>query len=453
MTTKISRWGLFLGVTALAYGLPAVAAPTSEIDELRAELRALKSSYEVRVRELESRLASIEKQPASTSVDEQRPAAAPDSRGRKSYSNSFNPSIGLILNGRYATFSESDSEISGFAIGEEGERSREGFSVDESELTFAADIDNQFRGGATVALVREDGEDIVELEEAFFQNQAGSYLPQGLVLKAGRAFWTFGYLNEHHPHADDFADRPLPYRAFVNGSFNDDGVQLSYVLPTSLYSEVGGGVFRGDDFPLGGAEGSAFKAWSGFARIGGDLGETQDWRLGFAVLGGDAESRSTDEDEVIFDGDSMLYNTEFRYTWAPTGNSHERELILQAEYLWRSDDGSYTLGAASEDQLNYDELSRGFYTQAVFKFRPQWRVGVRYSQMFAPAVSADFEGSILDSAGHDPRAYAVMVDWTNSEFSRFRLQLNREELSEGVDDNQLVLQYIMSLGAHAAHSY
>ena len=42
----------------------------------------------------------------------------------------------------------------------------------------------------------------------------------GLNIKAGRAFWTLGYLNEHHAHADDFADRPLPYRAYLNKAFN-----------------------------------------------------------------------------------------------------------------------------------------------------------------------------------------------------------------------------------------
>ena len=46
-----------------------------------------------------------------------------------------------------------------------------------------------------------------------------------------------------------------------------------------------------------------------------------------------------------------------------------------------------------------------------------------------------------------------MIDWTNSEFSRVRLQLNEEKLERGKKDNQLILQYIVSLGAHSAHKY
>jgi hypothetical protein len=45
-----------------------------------------------------------------------------------------------------------------------------------------------------------------------------------------------------------------------------------------------------------------------------------------------------------------------------------------------------------------------------------------------------------------------MTDWSNSEFSRFRLQYNLDESSSVVND-QWILQFILGMGAHAAHSY
>jgi hypothetical protein len=45
-----------------------------------------------------------------------------------------------------------------------------------------------------------------------------------------------------------------------------------------------------------------------------------------------------------------------------------------------------------------------------------------------------------------------MADFSNSEFSRVRLQLNRDDSGPETDD-QIVLQYIMSLGAHGAHRF
>jgi hypothetical protein len=46
-----------------------------------------------------------------------------------------------------------------------------------------------------------------------------------------------------------------------------------------------------------------------------------------------------------------------------------------------------------------------------------------------------------------------MIDWSPSEFSRFRLQYGEVRVQDGVADNQLFLQYIMSLGAHGAHTW
>jgi hypothetical protein len=45
-----------------------------------------------------------------------------------------------------------------------------------------------------------------------------------------------------------------------------------------------------------------------------------------------------------------------------------------------------------------------------------------------------------------------MVDWSPSEFSRLRLQYARDDSREDTDD-QVYLQYIMTLGAHGAHQY
>jgi hypothetical protein len=45
-----------------------------------------------------------------------------------------------------------------------------------------------------------------------------------------------------------------------------------------------------------------------------------------------------------------------------------------------------------------------------------------------------------------------MFDYSNSEFSRIRLQFNRDE-SGLKNDNQFTLQYIMSMGAHGAHAF
>lgn len=448
MTIKLFRP---MAAIALASGLAlspqAMAADATDMKALLQEIKALKKTYESRTADLEKKIKELEKNQTKQSAK-----GSPSKSGRDIKDNSFNPSIGVILNGKATSFSKSTSEVAGFAIGEEGERGSEGLSIDESELNFSANVDDKFYGSLTAAIVREDGEDKVELEEAFVQTLPGMGLPDGARVKAGRAFWTFGYLNEHHAHSDDFADRPLTSRAYLNGSFNDDGVEFSYVLPTDMYMEIGGGIFRGDDFPAGGSI-SGLGGWSVFARTGGDIGDNQSWRIGAYSLQTDVNGRTTNEGMVTFVGENSLYAADARYTYAPTGNASDQEFTAQAAVFYRNESGTYNDADAGTGTLGYNESSMGWYAQAVYKFARAWRVGLRYSRLHAPDTPAGFAGSALDSQGHDPHNFSVMGDWTNSEYGRVRLQYNREKLDNGAADNQFLLQYIMSIGAHGAHAY
>lgn len=433
------------------------ASSDKELDSIRNEISNMKQSYENRIAELESKLSDVQenKPQGNQSASDLNPAPNTPGTARRSIRNNlFNPSIGVVLNGQFNQFSSDEGDIAGFAVGHEGERPREGFAVDHTEINFSANVDDKFFGSTTIAIANHEGETELELEEAFIQTLPSLGLPAGMTVKAGRAFWTLGYLNEHHNHVDDFADRPLPYRAFLNGAYNDDGAEISYVLPTSFYSEIGGGIFRGDDFPFGETDGESIGAWSAYARVGNDIGNNQSWRLGGYVLSGEANgSRLTNEEVVSFSGDTDLYFADIRYTWAPTGNARQQEVILQGEYFWRDENGIYEDTDAATGPVNFDESSQGWYAQAVYKFLPQWRVGARYSQLKSADTPAALVGSALDAAGHDPVAYSAMLDWTNSEFSRIRFQYNREELATNQDDNQFTVQYIMSLGAHGAHKY
>mgnify|MGYP003331852986 CR=1 FL=1 len=118
---------------------------------------------EDRVKELEARIAEMDS----------KGSAKPEgtSAGTKIYGNEFNPSIGIILNGKYNSFSMKSAEpaVKGFVIGHEGERGREGLQLGESELNFSSFIDDKFYGSLTAAIVKESGEDKVELEEAYLQ--------------------------------------------------------------------------------------------------------------------------------------------------------------------------------------------------------------------------------------------------------------------------------------------
>lgn len=155
----------------------------------------------------------------------------------------------------------------------------------------------------------------------------------------------------------------------------------------------------------------------------------------------------------MFIGKNDLYAVDFRYNLAPTGNAHEKEVTLQSEYLLRHEEGTYRDANAEIEEVRLKNDARGWYLQATYKFQSQWRAGARISELVPAEVPSELVGSPLDSDGFNPKTSSVMMDWSHSEFSRVRIQYNREDLVKDQQDQQWIIQYIVSLGAHGAHLY
>ena len=368
--------------------------------------------------------------------------------------NAFNPAISVILNGKYTHYSEDPANyaLTGFPLGEEAGLASEGFALDETELVISANVDDKYYGSVTAALVQEDGETAIEIEEAFIETLA---LPQGLKLKAGKFLADIGYLNPVHAHAWDFADAPLAYTALLNQSYSDTGVQLRWVAPTILFFEIGGELLRGDAFPAAGAANQGTGTANLFARFGGDLAAGSSWRAGISRLDAEANNRLSTfaAGNLMFTGTSDIWAADFVWKWAKNGNARDRSVVIQAEYLSREESGDIAVELFSGDNESgtYTGNQNGFYIQGVYQYRPRWRVGLRYDRLHASNTIGISLPNPLD-AGSAPKRLSVMTDFSNSEFSRLRLQFNRDQ-SRGRTDNQIFVQYLMSLGAHGAHRF
>jgi len=369
--------------------------------------------------------------------------------------NAFNPAISLILDGHYASYSLDPEgyRLAGFQLDAEAGLPSEGLSLDETELAMSANVDDKFYGFLTAALEQTDGETSIAVEEAYFETLA---LPKGLKIKAGQFLSDIGYLNPIHAHAWDFNDAPLAYVAMLNSGYKDAGLQLSWVVPSTLFIQLGAELLRGDSFPAaGGAASSGTGASTLFVHFGGDVSDEASWRGGLSYLTADANERASDFDSgrVSFTGTSDLTIADFVWKWAKGGNPRDRYYVVQAEYLHRREDGELTVSVPStaDETGPYDGTQDGFYVQGVYQFRPRWRVGLRYDGLDASNDLGVTAATPL-AADHDPSRISVMTDFSNSEFSRLRLQFNRDD-SRPDSDDQLVLQYIMSLGAHGAHRF
>lgn len=369
--------------------------------------------------------------------------------------NEFNPAISLILDGQFSRYSNDaeDYEISGFLLDEEAGLTAEGFSLDESELTISANVDDWFYGFADIVFVDDENETEVELEEIYFETLA---LPAGWTVKGGKFLSGVGYHNAFHPHRWDFADEPLAYRAMLGGSFSDVGAQVRWIAPTEVFLQVGAEGFRGASYPASGSANDGAGAWSLFAKLGGDVGDSHSWKAGVSWLGYKADDwdAELDEGELSLDGDGYLLIGELIWKWAPGGNARDRNFKVQAEYIYRDEDGD----ASSEfgDAItsgDYDLEQNGFYVQGVYQWRRGWRVGVRYDRLWADNDADDLGlATPLDDDDRDPERFTVMVDYSHTEFSRLRLQAARDDSSSN-GDTQVLLQYQLSLGPHGAHQF
>lgn len=448
---------VILALAGAAVGLrgpgAAVAAQphAPSVEELQQRLQTLEREQAELRAALEALQTSDPSAPAPT-------ATPPVPANRAAGPSAFNPAVSVILNGRAAAFSQSpdDYRISGMPLGGEAGPGAEGLSLDETELVLSGNIDDRYFARVTLGLHSEEGDTEVELEEGFVDAYA---LPGGSSARIGRFFSEFGYLNSQHPHQWDFVDAPLNYRALLGEGYFDDGIQLRWLAPTSRFLEVGIEAFRGDQYPAGGAEGSAPGVYTAFIHTGGDVGRRHSWGLGFSWLEAQAHERGGhdhghDEHEgesFTFSGDTRLWAVDAVWKWRPSA-ARPQGLTLQAEYVHRREDGRI---AGHEDESgDYRGTQRGFYVQGVYAFQPRWRVGLRYDRLWADnrGDAELLEESGLDDEGHNPHRYSVMLDYARSEFSRWRLQYNHDR-SSPTTDHQWFLQYVMSLGAHGAHRF
>ncbi|MEO5566640.1 MAG: hypothetical protein ABIR05_08350, partial [Luteimonas sp.] len=323
------------------------------------------------------------------------PAPAQPASSVSGGGNAFNPAVSIILNGSLAQHS--------------GASDADGFSLGESEISFAANIDDKFYGQLTLAIGSEGGEDKLGVEEAFVDTTA---LPGGLAVRAGRFFSNIGYLNNRHAHTDSFFDRPLAYQVFLGDQYGDDGVQLRWVAPTSTFLELGGEVFRGGNDALGARQRGGLDTRTLFAHTGGSVGSDNEWLAGVSVLD---------------TSDTTLYIADGTWKWAPQGNFKDGGVTLRSEYL-------------------RDQNQSGAYVEAVYRLNRTWDIGYRYDRLW-------LDNAVPFANAFNPDRHTAEVTWRNSEFSLLRLQLSHGRMSNTNNDDAVTLQYQTSLGAHGAHKF
>jgi hypothetical protein len=291
--------------------------------------------------------------------------------------------------------------------------------MEEVEIALQAAVDPYARADFFVAF----GPEGAEVEEAFITFPT---LPGGLLMKVGRLKASFGKVNTFHAHQLPWTDRPLMNVNVLGGEEGlvDSGISLSRLIPNPLlFLELTGEVFRG--------ESGVFQAPSRGdlaygARLRGyrDLGEAVNVDLGSSFAYG----------HVAPDATTRLIGIDATLRWRPLRRALYRRFLARGEMAWRRDPAGFT------DELPH--TSRGAYLSAEYQFARRWFAGARVDWAERPqTIDEEDEGGSL-----------LLTFWP-SEFSQVRAQYRRIRYAEGPTSNELLFQFLFSIGAHGAHTF
>jgi len=384
--------------------------------------------------------ASSDSNDLSKQFDSILTAPTPPSQSRKtqgpSGSGLMNPDISVIFDGvagaanRPRTSSAGDDPDFG---GPSAKRTG-GFAVPEVEVGLQSTVDPYFAANVFLTIPNLQG---IEVEEAYAVTTA---LPAGLQVKAGVFRSAAGRQNEQHLHMQDFSLRPLLNQAYLGtDGLRPPGAQVSWLLPLPVFLRLTAealSVSPGASPTFGGGLRSS-PTFLGNAKTFASLGESWSLFLGGTVATGHAPPAGFAEGGALDSNGprTWLAGGDLYLKFMPPNHvANYYALSLQSEYFWRH---TAATGAATA------QSDAGFYAQIVAQVTRRWHLGARFDQLGIPASAIQPKGDRISG----------MVMFTPSEFSRLRLQGQREKVDSGGAIYEALLLLEFSIGAHGAHPF
>lgn len=330
---------------------------------------------------------------------------------------------------------------------------RNGFTVQNVELTLSGTVDPYFDAQASIILqIDSGGETKVELEEAFFTTRG---LPAGLQVKGGQYFTEFGRHNQQHPHSWAFVDQPLILsRLFGGDGLRSQGARVGWLTPLPWYSEL----YVGAQNPNGETATSFLyeedKKVGGYtlldrsARDAGDLLYSARWLNGADLSANTAMNVGLSglwgPNASGLGTDTTIYGADLYLKWQP---AHSQRGFPFAS--WHTELLNRRYQTDAETLKDW-----GGFTQALWGFTPGWVAGLRLEYAEGRGGADEYDIS-ADSLRDNRTRLSPNLTWYPTEYSKLRLQYNRDWTQHLAEKNAhaLWLQMEFSLGAHAAHKF
>jgi hypothetical protein len=335
-----------------------------------------------------------------------------------------------------------------------------GFTIPNAEISLDGAVDPYFKGFSNIVLkIDSAGETGIELEEAYALTTS---LPANLQVKFGQFFTEFGRQNSQHPHAWAFVDQPLVMsRMFGAEGLRSQGVRVSWLLPTSFYTEAMVAVMNAT-----GGTTSSFRSPESAEIHGGVIDERPVQHGAADLLLAPRITTSFDltDNQTIVLGASgafgpnnsgpsartQIYGVDGYWKWkAPAAQAGFPFLSLQSEAMWRSYDAAARFAEEAPLTLLPAETLKdnGAYAQVLWGIKPRIVAGLRGDWVNGDA------GVFQSTLRGDRFRISPNFTWYPTEFSKFRMQYNYDDRKTVGTDHSLWFQFEFLIGAHAAHKF
>jgi len=336
---------------------------------------------------------------------------------------------------------------------------KRGFTVQNVELAMSGAVDPYFRGDLfLVTFLDAEGETEVELEEAYATTTG---LPGGLQARAGHFFTEFGRLNPSHPHSWDFVDQPVvSTRMFGADGMRAPGARLSWLAPAGIPLEVLGTAQNANGETM-----TSFLGAEGEDQVGGRPRAAPDVRspADLAYSGRVQASLDASPSTVALlgasgsfgpngtgtSGRTRILGADLTVKWKPPANDHGFPFVTwQTEAMSRRFHADEFLVPGMPFFPHETLEDVGAYSQVTWGFERGWTAGARWD--WADGIHGDPEGDPFRD--HRTRG-ALALTWFPSEFSKVRLQVNRDRSEALGESTSVWIQFEFVLGAHGAHKF
>ena len=449
----------------------SMAQAEPEVEKLKAAIHQLQVDFEKARQEHQEQLEALSRKVAELSSKGQSATTSPppvsvvvsptDSKWSpakpisvaRSGSSYMNISFDAIVDGGWSTASDPSRYLQ---LGDHDPIQR-GFTLPNAEVALDGAVDPYFKGFANL-LFKLDGnnETQVELEEAYLQT---SSLLGNLQVRAGQFLAAFGRQNAQHPHQWSFVDSPIILaRTLGPEGLRNPGAQISWLLPTPFYSEAILGVFDGSggtaySFRNGGEDGTMHgrttqdRALSGAGDLlyvprlatSFDITDQQTLLLGTSAAFGPNLTSP--------DSRSEIYGVDLYWKWkSATARQGFPFVAWQSEGLYQrfGAGGDGISGLPAESLRDW-----GFYSQVLWGFRERWVAALRGEYAAGNTGLLD----ATDLFRGERHRISPSLTFYPSEFSKIRLQYNRDDGASFGTDHSVWLQVEFLLGAHGSHQF